>query len=117
MTTVLVVLALVLVIATALPLLRLDQWWIRVLDFPRAQVTIAGIVLLAVYLYFWETQRIYESVVLGLLMLAVGYQAVKMFPYTVLMLRVLIPLALGFGPTRWALRCGVREEPIEVRLE
>ncbi len=73
MKIVLIVLALLLVIATALPLLRLDQWWIRVLDFPRAQITIAGIVLLVLYLYFWETQHIYESVVLGLLVLAVGY--------------------------------------------
>lgn len=85
MKIVLVVLALLLVTATALPLLRLDQWWIRVLDFPRAQITILGIVLLAFYIYFWETNRVYESVALGLLMLAVGYQVMKMFPYTVLM--------------------------------
>ena len=85
MKIVLVVLALLVVIATALPLLRLDHWWIRVLDFPRAQITIAGIVLLAFYLYFWEPQNVYESVVLGLLVLAVGYQVLKMFPYTALM--------------------------------
>lgn len=85
MKTVLVVLALLLVIATALPLLRLDHWWIRAFDFPRAQITIAGILLLALYLYFWKPQRVYESVVLGLLLMAVGYQIVKMFPYTVLM--------------------------------
>ncbi|RRQ21067.1 endonuclease/exonuclease/phosphatase family protein [Thiohalobacter thiocyanaticus] len=85
MKIVLVILALLLVIATALPLLRFDQWWIRVLDFPRGQITIAGIVLLALYLYFWNTQRVYESVVLGLLVMAVGYQVVKMFPYTALM--------------------------------
>lgn len=87
MEIVLVVLALLLVTATALPLLRFDQWWIRVCDFPRAQITIAGIVLLALYLWFWDAQRLHESVVLGLLVLAVGYQAVKMFPYTVLMPR------------------------------
>ncbi|MFN2289148.1 MAG: endonuclease/exonuclease/phosphatase family protein [Chromatocurvus sp.] len=87
MKTVLVVLALLLVIATALPLLRFDQWWIRVFDFPRAQITIAGIVLLALYLYFWKPQHVYESVVLGLLVLAVAYQVVKMFPYTPLMPR------------------------------
>jgi endonuclease/exonuclease/phosphatase (EEP) superfamily protein YafD len=87
MKIVLVVLALVLVVVTALPLLRFDQWWIRILDFPRAQITIAGIVLLALYLYFWEMQRVYDSVMLGLLVLAVGYQVVKMFPYTVLMPR------------------------------
>lgn len=85
MRIVLVALALLLVVATALPLLRFDQWWIRVLDFPRAQIAGAGILLLAVFLYFWERQRVFESVVLGLLVLAIGYQAVKMFPYTVLM--------------------------------
>ncbi|UYG08408.1 endonuclease/exonuclease/phosphatase family protein [Halomonas sp. M4R1S46] len=85
MKIILVVLALLLVISTALPLLHVDQWWVRVFDFPRAQITIAGIVLLALYLYFWEMHRVYESVVLGLLVLAVGYQVVKMLPYTVLM--------------------------------
>ncbi len=82
---VLVVLALLLVTATALPLLRFDQWWIRVFDFPRAQIAIAGIVLIPLYLWFWNRRCIYESVVLALLAVAVGYQAVKMFPYTVLM--------------------------------
>jgi len=82
---VLVVLALLLVIATALPLLRFNQWWIRALDFPRGQITIAGIVVFALYLFFWDPYRAYESVVLGLLVLAMGYQVVKMFPYTVLM--------------------------------
>lgn len=80
MKIVLAILALLLVIATALPLLRLDHWWIRVLDFPRAQITIAGIVVLALYLYFWETKPVYGSIVLGLLVLAVVYQGVKMFP-------------------------------------
>lgn len=85
MEIVLVVLALLVVIATALPLLRFDQWWIRVLDFPRGQITIAGIVVLALYLYFWCPHRVYESIVLGLLVLALAYQVVKIFPYTVLM--------------------------------
>lgn len=85
MKIVLIVLVLLLVMTTALPLLRFNQWWICALDFPRGQITIAGIVLLALYLYFWETQRVYESIVLGLLVLAVEYQIVKMFPYTVLM--------------------------------
>lgn len=85
MKNVLIVLALLLVTATALPLLRLDHWWIRVFDYPRAQITVAGIALLALYLYSWDTKRVYESAVLALLVLAVGYQVVKMFPYTVLM--------------------------------
>ncbi len=85
MRIVLIIFALLLVIATALPLLVVDQWWVRIFDFPRAQITIAGIVLLAVYLYFWNRKRVYETIVLVLLVLAVGYQVVKVFPYTVLM--------------------------------
>lgn len=76
------ILALLLVIATAIPILHSDQWWIRVFDFPRAQITIAGILLLALYLYLWDTHRLYETVVLALLVLALGHQIVKMFPYT-----------------------------------
>lgn len=47
MKLVLVVLALLVVVATALPFLRVDQWWIRVLDFPRGQIAVVGILLLA----------------------------------------------------------------------
>ncbi|MFN2359637.1 MAG: endonuclease/exonuclease/phosphatase family protein [Marinobacter sp.] len=85
MKTVLLVLAQLVVIATALPFLRVDQWWIRVLDFPRAQIVVVGIVILGLYLCYLDSHRLYDSVVLGLLVLAVGYQGVKMFPYTVLM--------------------------------
>lgn len=84
MKIVLVAMALLLVVATALPFLRFDQWWIRVLDFPRGQIAVAGILLLAPYLYFWNAKRVHESVVLGLLVLAVGYQVAKMLPYTLL---------------------------------
>lgn len=83
----LIFLAFLLVIATALPLLRFDQWWIRVLDFPRGQIAIAGIVTVAVYLFFWDRHSVFESVILGLLVLAVAYQAMKMAPYTVLVPR------------------------------
>lgn len=85
MNIVLLILAWVLVIATALPLLPFDQWWIRIFDFPRGQIAIAGGILLVFYLYLWDTHRVYEFVVFGLLVLAVGYQVAKMFPYTVLM--------------------------------
>ncbi|MGM0952201.1 MAG: endonuclease/exonuclease/phosphatase family protein [Pseudomonadota bacterium] len=95
MKIVLVALALLLIVATALPLLRFNQWWIRALDFPRGQIAIAGIILLVFYLYFWDMDRAYESVVLVLLVLAVGYQAVKMFPYTVLMPRQVLAAESG----------------------
>ncbi|MCH8531889.1 MAG: endonuclease/exonuclease/phosphatase family protein [Saccharospirillum sp.] len=85
MKTGLIVVALLLVVATALPLLRLDHWWIRVFDFPRGKITIASSAVLAIYLYFWKPYHFFETVTLGLLVLAVGHQAVKIFPYTTLM--------------------------------
>lgn len=85
MKTVLLALAVLLLIVTALPLLRFDQWWIRVFDFPRTQIAVVGLVLFALNLYFWETHRAHESVILGLLAVAVGYQVTRMLPYTVLM--------------------------------
>lgn len=93
MKPVLVVLALLLAAATALPLLRIDQWWIRIFDFPRAQITIAGIVLLSWYIWSWNRNNSWDSLVLGLLVLAVGYQAVKILPYTVLAPREVLDAA------------------------
>jgi endonuclease/exonuclease/phosphatase (EEP) superfamily protein YafD len=85
MEIILVAPALVLIVITVLPLLRFNQWWIRIFDFPRGQIAVSGIVVVCLYLFFWNADRIYESVVLGLLVLAVGYQVSRMVPYTVLM--------------------------------
>ncbi|GGC79050.1 endonuclease/exonuclease/phosphatase family protein [Marinobacter halophilus] len=99
MNIILVVLALLLVIATALPLLRFDQWWVRVFDFPRGQIAISGAAVIVIFIFFWDPHRVYESVVLGLLVLAVGYQAVKMLPYTVLMPKQVMAAELPSGDT------------------
>ena len=40
----LVGLAVLFVVATALPLIREPYWWIRIFDFPRAQLTVLGVV-------------------------------------------------------------------------
>ncbi len=103
MNIILVLLSLLVVIATALPLLSFEQWWIRVLDFPRVQITIAGLVLIALFVYFRDPQHVYESVVLGLLVLAVGYQVVKMFPYTPLMPKQVVTAESGPGDTNLSL--------------
>ncbi|WP_265529378.1 endonuclease/exonuclease/phosphatase family protein [Sphingomicrobium marinum] len=43
---VIAVLAIVLAIAAVLPFWQVDHWWVRVLDFPRLQLGLAGLVLL-----------------------------------------------------------------------
>lgn len=78
-------LAWLLVATTALPLLRIDQWWIRILDFPRGQLAILGILTFVLSLYFWEGYHTHNLIVLALLAWAVGYQIAKILPYTVLL--------------------------------
>ena len=84
MKAILIALAGFFIIATVLPLLRHEAWWIRIFDFPRAQIAVAGMLILGIYIFFWDTQRLYENIVLGALALCVVYQGYKMRPYTVL---------------------------------
>ncbi len=82
MKTLLMILAMFFIVATLLPLVRSEAWWIRIFDFPRAQIAIAGILITTAYLFTWDTTSIVEDVILGAMVLCVGYQAVRMFPYT-----------------------------------
>lgn len=82
MKTFLMTLAVFFIVATLLPLVRHEAWWIRIFDFPRAQIAVAGFLITAAYLYAWDTKSVIEDIILGALVLCVGYQAVRMFPYT-----------------------------------
>ena len=76
-----------LVIVTALPLVRSPQWWIRMWDFPRLQLTVLSLVTLAVYGVFemWggEPGR-WTWILFVALALAALYQTYRMWPYTTL---------------------------------
>ncbi len=80
---VLICTGLAMVIATALPLLRKNAWWIRWLDFPRMQILALLAGVLAAYLPFAGGSAL-SVVFLGLLAAALAYQCYMMFPYTVL---------------------------------
>ena len=91
-------LAVLFILATVLPFIRSDVWWIRIFDFPRAQIAMAGILITIAYIYFWDTTRIAEDVVLGVLLICVGYQAVMMFPYTRLAPKQVVAADAGAAP-------------------
>jgi endonuclease/exonuclease/phosphatase (EEP) superfamily protein YafD len=76
------ILALIVVLATAIPLVRHDLWWIRAFDFPRAQILGLGLLGMALMLLYWTFSRRWEQGVLLLLAASVAYQAIIMFPYT-----------------------------------
>lgn len=84
MKVILTALAVLFIFATVLPFIRHEAWWIRIFDFPRAQIAIAGILIAVVYVLFWDTESVHEDAILGVLLVCVGYQVVKMFPYTAL---------------------------------
>lgn len=77
-------LSLVLVVATLLPIASTDEWWVRIFDFPRAQIaTLILVLLLAlVGLRAWrEKSGLLLSVAL---LAALAYQLVRILPYTAL---------------------------------
>ncbi len=74
--------ALIIVGATVLPFIREDDWWIRWFDFPRLQILVIGLMLIGLQL-LWGLQMSRPRVLLfSALLLSVGYQAYRIFPYT-----------------------------------
>lgn len=82
---VLLVFALVWIVATVLPLYKAPYWWVRMFDFPRAQITLGALVTLALFgvanIGMAEPTR-WEWGVFVLLGLSVAYQTYRMLPYT-----------------------------------
>lgn len=76
--------ALILLSATVISMLPLNQWWSRMFDFPRIQIVVlAGLVLVLYALIFRFRSR--RSWILGGTMVGViVYQSIHIYPYTVL---------------------------------
>lgn len=80
---VLIFLALLIMTATLLPLLRVDEWWVRIFDFPRLQILTIGVALAVALAYsmFYSEHAFGKWVLIGLIACLV-YQGYRMFPYT-----------------------------------
>ena len=75
-------LAVVVILLTALPLLREDAWWIRIFDFPRLQVTAITLACMAAYVALGGWRDALDHVFLGALALCVVLQVIRIAPYT-----------------------------------
>ena len=82
MEAVLVGIGYLMIAATAVPLARADAWWVRVFDFPRLQIALILLLTFVSYLLVREDPSVADNIFLGLLALAVIYQAYRMAPYT-----------------------------------
>lgn len=74
------------IFGTAVPLLRSDDWWIRVFDFPRVQIAVLIGLTLAGYavLRFFEPLRPWEYALAAVVGLGLIWQLQSIAPYTAL---------------------------------
>jgi endonuclease/exonuclease/phosphatase (EEP) superfamily protein YafD len=75
-------LALILTMATLLPFLKREEWWIRDLDFPRVQILVLGLIVALAMPYFTGVDHPVEIALLAALGGSLVYQARRIFPYT-----------------------------------
>jgi endonuclease/exonuclease/phosphatase (EEP) superfamily protein YafD len=70
------------ILATALPLLDVEEWYVRVFDFPRVQLAALALLCLLLYLWLGSRNRKRDKLLLAGLGIAVIYQATNIYPYT-----------------------------------
>ncbi len=71
------------IVATALPLIKKDAWWIRIFDFPRLQILFITLVSLIVFIYVTGAEGDFQKLFIVALSICFIYQSYMMFPYTV----------------------------------
>ena len=72
------------IVATVVPIVRANAWWIRIFDFPRLQILFIAAASLAVFLPAWDRGTAWQTVFVALLAAALVYQCYMMYPYTFL---------------------------------
>lgn len=77
----LLVLAWVLIVATVLPFVRREAWWIRLLDFPRPQITIAALAVIVLSAVQYEGS-LWQTITLIVLLASTAYQLWELTRYT-----------------------------------
>ena len=79
------------VLAMGLPLFQGDAWWIRIFDFPRVQLAVLSFVVLLGHLAFWKSLVVSNHVLAFLLLLGIFYQGYRIFPYTPVATKQVLP--------------------------
>jgi endonuclease/exonuclease/phosphatase (EEP) superfamily protein YafD len=70
------------IVATILPLIRREAWWIRVFDFPRNQIAVLGVASAAGLGLTWGPGATANWITLGALAACLAYQGWEMSLYT-----------------------------------
>ena len=78
------VLNVIICIPSIASLTKFDYWWIRGFDFPRVQISFLIVVNIILALFAYSFEHTWHFIMLGVLVLSLIYQMVKIFPYTIL---------------------------------
>lgn len=78
------ILAFVTIIATIGSLLRRDEWWIRMFDFPRIQISFVSLAAIALLLVQLSSFALWHWILLVLLVGSLFYQLAQIYPYTIM---------------------------------
>lgn len=70
------------VILTLLPLIAIDYWWIRIFDFPHAQLTTLTFIAIIVYFIKFDITYIKDYVFVTILVSCFAFQLTKIYSYT-----------------------------------
>ncbi len=69
------------IVATLLPFIKLDHWWIRIFDYPRNQILFIALVPLAYFIYVYKNIW-FDNTIIAALVLCCLYQMYIILPYT-----------------------------------
>ncbi len=70
------------IVATLLPLIRTDEWWIRIFDFPRLQIALLCAVALAGLAFYFAQWDKWTWAISLFTLGCLTHQLVKIYPYT-----------------------------------
>lgn len=73
-----------LILASVASLIRWEDWWIRVFDFPRLQITISIVLSLILSGLCYNFRKWWHFTLVTLLLASLVFQLVKIYPYTIL---------------------------------
>jgi endonuclease/exonuclease/phosphatase (EEP) superfamily protein YafD len=76
-------LTILLLLFTLLSLIRLDNWFFRVFDYPRLQKLGVSMVTVVLVLFFYTGNPTLKTAIIAALLLNIGYLGFQIFPFTI----------------------------------
>lgn len=79
-------------LSTIASLVRWDHWWVRMFDFPRIQIVVVHLISLFLGAFIEQPDGVWNFLFFASLLLSLGYQFSKIYPYTPLSKKEVIRL-------------------------